>query len=42
MIDFILTHWNAIAAIALIAGVLVYCARHGVNTNVGEFPTHRR
>lgn len=42
VIYFIIENWNEICALALIVAVLVYCVRNGVNTNVDEFPKHRR
>ncbi len=38
----IIDNWNEVCAVALIVCVLVYCARNGVNCNIGEFPKKRR
>ena len=40
MIEFIITHWNALGAVALIGGILIFCARRGIDLNVGERPVN--
>lgn len=41
-INFIINHWNGIAAIAIIIVIVLHCAFNGTDTNAGEFPKNRR
>jgi hypothetical protein len=41
-INFIIDHWNGIAAIVIFVVIVLHCAFNGTNTNAGEYPKNRR